>query len=68
MSEKLTSSATASGPTAIPARRPAFSMSGGGTPSASIASPSFTYDANTRLVKNPRASLTTIGVLPMKRT
>jgi hypothetical protein len=44
---------------------PARSMLAGSTPSPSIASASLTKVPMTRLVKKPRLSLTTIGVLPM---
>ena len=40
------------------------SMAAAGMPSASIAAPSITKVPNTRLVKKPRESLTTMGILP----
>ena len=48
----------------MPAWMPAFSMAAAGMPSASIAAPSITNVPNTRLVKKPRESLTTMGILP----
>ncbi|WP_425487210.1 hypothetical protein [Mycolicibacterium sediminis] len=42
-------------------------MLAGTTPSPSIASASLTNVPMTRLVKKPRLSFTTIGVLPMAR-
>jgi hypothetical protein len=59
------SSITASGPTGMPTPIATFSINAAGTPSASIAAPSFVKVPNTRLVKKPRESLTTIGVLPI---
>ena len=67
-SDSEVSSITASGPTGMPTASAACSISGAGTPSASIVAPSMTKVPNTRLVKKPRESLTTIGVLPIALT
>ena len=52
----------------MPAWRAAFSIAAAGMPSASIAQPSCTKVPKVRLVKKPRESLTTIGVLPICST
>jgi hypothetical protein len=64
----VTSSRRVSGPAGNPACSAARSTLMGGSPSASSAAPSSTRVPNTRLVKNPRLSWTTIGVLPICRT
>ena len=51
-----------SAPVGNPAWKVACSIVCAGMPSASIAMPSFISKPITRLVKNPRLSLTTIGV------
>ena len=57
-----TSSEIASGPTGIPAWRAWLSIIAALTPSPSMAMPSLVKVPNTREVKKPRLSLTTIGV------
>ncbi|MCY1302427.1 hypothetical protein D9M70_520820 [compost metagenome] len=57
-----TSSEIASGPTGMPALRVSFSIIAADTPSPSMAMPSLVKVPNTREVKKPRLSLTTIGV------
>ncbi|MCY1501368.1 hypothetical protein D9M68_354390 [compost metagenome] len=57
-----TSSEIASGPTGIPALRASVSIIAALTPSPSMARPSLVKVPNTREVKKPRLSLTTIGV------
>ncbi len=61
-SSRLTSSLTASGPTGMPSCSAACSIDDGARPSASIETPSIAKVPNTREVKKPRLSLTTIGV------
>ena len=63
-----TSSEMASGPIGIPALSASFSMRAAGIPSPSMACPSLVKVPNTREVKNPRESLTTMGVLPKAST
>ena len=63
-----TSSCTASGPTGMPIMRAAFSISAGVMPSPTMVTPSLTKLPKNRLVKKPRASLTTIGVLRSRAT
>jgi hypothetical protein len=67
-SVRVTSSSSVSGPAGKPACSAARSMLIGASPSASRAAPSRTSVPKTRLVKKPRLSWTTIGVLPIWRT
>jgi hypothetical protein len=47
---------------------PACSTTAAGMPSPTMAAPSITKVPNTREVKKPRESLTTMGILPMDCT
>ena len=64
----MTSSSIASGGAGKPAWVAARSIVTGSMPSATIAAPSITSVPNTREVKKPRLSLTTIGVFLICRT